>query len=763
MQKTIFKDRLTAFRPVFFIAIYLTFGILIGYNIGQSKELVYMLGGACFILALFDLIKNKSIPFIMLYLLSFAIGIMLISVETRLEVLPAGESEITGRVVDVNHYEYSSYYILEEWEAKGELTEVSPRKKLSVKADDRDVEFGDVISFKGKLSYPKKTTNINGFDQRLYLLGRGVAYNADVSDDEINVISNKVKIDSYFYNVKGYFEDTIDTLFSNDMQGIAKGLILGEKGDISQEDYDKYKHGGTASILAVSGLHFGIISIFLFWCLSLIGLGRKTTYVITGILMFAYAGVVGFTVSALRALIMAWVIIIANLLGRRKDYLSFLCIAYIISLIINPTSLFTAGFLLSFSAVFSILALNKPLSIIFKWMPKKLRGLPSASIGASIGTAPIIINFFYYVSLIGVFANIIIIPIGSIAVIAVLISVLLGQTLGIPFAFIGEFLIKLMNDIMDLMLKIPFASLSVKALPIIFVILWFIMIFVVSKYFLARKKMKWILTIIIIIMMTVILFFVPFNEKEELNVYFFDVGQGDAAFIKTPIGNCYMIDTGRDYKYNEIERFLASNGYKLEGLFLTHSDEDHIGGLNKLVENGYVEKIYVSNADFINYEFSDNVEVEKLKRGVEVKLDDKTNIKVLYPDFYLEKEETNEMSLCLMLEYDEYRLLFTGDINEEIERKLVPIVENVDVLKVSHHGSKNASSSLFLSTIDPEYAVIMCGENYYGHPSDNTIYNLEKYCDIIYRTDENGGIMFSFSDDISIDTVMKKNIIRSLP
>lgn len=755
MLKLFLRERLTDFRPVFYIAIYLSFGLLIGYNIGENLKLAIILGGICLGLALFDSIKNKSIPILILYILSFAVGVMLISYETQTESIPVGECEISGRVVDIKHYEYNTYYTLDDWKAENEVKEYSPRKNIRFSTPDRNLEFGDIVKFKGKISIPKEKRNIGGFNERIYLLGKGIGYKSKAKEDDITILGRITKLDSYFYAAKSYAEDTIEKLFSSETQGIAKGLVLGEKGDISEEDYERFKAGGTASILAASGLHFGIISFALFGLLSLLGVGRKTAYILTGVLMFGYAGIVGFTVSAARALIMAWVIIIANILGRRKDYFAFLCTAYIISLLIRPSSIFSVGFQLSFGAVFAIIALSEPLNKLLKWMPSRISGLTSASISASLGTAPIIINSFYYISIIGVVANIIIIPIGSIAVIAVFLSAVLGSTLGIPVAFVADKIILLMKILMKWFTEISFAAVNVKALPAILVALWFITIFIMSGLFLGSKKIKRIISVILIVIMIGIMVFVPMKEKQELEIYFFDVGQGDASFIKTPSGKCYLVDTGREYEYDEIERFLASQGYKLDGLFLTHSDTDHNGGYEELKRDGYVETIYIPKVDLLNYDFGEEERIVELSKGMAVELDDKIVFNVLYPTADLSTDESNELSLCMMLEYGEYRVLFTGDIDKEIETILLPELEDADVLKVSHHGSKNGSTPHFLNKIDAEYAVIMCGENYYGHPSDETLYNLEKYCDIIYRTDIDGGITFTFGKSISVDTVIK--------
>ncbi|MEX1307497.1 MAG: ComEC/Rec2 family competence protein, partial [Eubacteriales bacterium] len=334
MLKAIFKNRITDFRPIFFIAIYLALGILCGYAMETSKTAAYAYSGVALVLVITDGLKNKKLAVLLLYLMSFAAGLILISLETSTQPLPATETQVTGRVTDVTHYDTRSYYILDKWDFTSDGQTVSPNKDIRFATEDRSLVPGDVVTFTAKIELPDEKRNIGGFDERMYLLGKGIGYTAKGTVESVAVLGHENSPASFFYHISNYLKQTIDDIFPKRSAGIAKGLILGDKSDILEADYDVFKRGGTASILAVSGLHFGILSMFIFWVISLAGVARKPANIITTLFMILYAGIVGFSVSATRALIMGLAVVFANLLGKQKDYLSFLSAAFVISLII---------------------------------------------------------------------------------------------------------------------------------------------------------------------------------------------------------------------------------------------------------------------------------------------------------------------------------------------------------------------------------------------------------------------------------------------
>lgn len=754
MLKALFKNRITDFRPWVFIALYMTLGILSGYYSEQSMVYVYVFGGVAALLALLDGIKNKDVAFLVLYFISFAGGMILMNLTLDSEPLPYGETKVTGRVTNAVHYDTRSYYILDEWTFEYNGETVSPYKELRIATEARDLEPGDRIAFSATLTLPDVRRNIGGFDERIYLLGKGVGYTAKGTVEDITFIDHTTTVQSLLSEVSTYFKRTIEAIFPDSTAGIAKGLVLGDKSDISEADYAIFQRGGTASILAVSGLHFGVLSLFVFWLMSILGVGRKPAHVITAVFMLAYAGIVGFTISATRALIMGLAVVFASLLGKKKDTLSYLAAAYVISLTILPASLFSAGFMLSFGAVFALLALTPILEKPLKKIPRRVSGLVTAPVAATIGTAPFIVNFFYYFSVVGILANIVVIPIGSLAVVTTFIAAILGRILGVPFAWASDKLIWLMQTITGKLTALPFATVDIPALPAGFIILWFAAIFVVSGYCLFKPWLKRTAAAILVVGMAAILVIPSLTQEKTLEIYFADVGQGDAILISTPEGTHYLVDTGKVYSTDELERVLKSQGIYLDGLFLTHADNDHIGGAETLLTDGLAAHLYLPYAGRNTFDLKTDTWTTYLEKGDTMNLSDSVALKVLSPAGDMDDENKNETSLCLLISYKDYRVLLTGDINLNVENDIMDEVGDIDVLKVTHHGTKYGSSPAFLTAVTPEIAVITCGENNYGHPAPQTLYNLADACDIIYRTDLNGGIMMSFGDTIKAVPVL---------
>ncbi len=754
MLKVIFKNRIIDFRPAFFVAIYVTLGILCSRYMEKSVTAVYLFGGAALLLAAVDGIKNKNAPVLLLYVLSFTAGLILFNLQTSTQPLTSSETQVTGRVTDVTHYDTRSYYILDSWDFADKDQLVSPSKKIRFATEDRTLIPGDIITFSAQIVLPDEKRNIGGFDERMYLLGKGIDYKAKGTVDSVTVLTHKESLGTVFWRTREYLKQTIENIFPKRSAGIAKGLILGDKSDILEADYEVFKRGGTASILAVSGLHFGILSLFIFWILSLVGVARKPANVVTAVFMLLYAGIVGFSVSATRALVMGLAVVFANLLGKQKDYLSFLSLAFVISLIISPATLFSAGFMLSFGAVFALLVLSPIFSKPFNRIPSRITGLFTAPVAATIGTAPFIINFFYYFSVVGIAANIVVIPIGSAAVVLTFIAALLGSFAGVPVAWLSDKLIWLMQTITEKLTALPFATVDMAALPTAFIVLWFVAIFAVSGYCLFKPWIKRVIACLLVLGMAAMVVLPPMLKEEAMRIYFADVGQGDAILITTPEGENYLVDTGEGYMADELIRVLKSQGIHLDGLFLTHADSDHIGGAKTLLDEGLVDHLYLAYAGRNTFDFDSEVWTTYLELGEVLALSQTVYTAVLSPKGDADDDNDNEISLCLLITYQDYHVLLTGDINLTVEKEIMDDIGDLDVLKVTHHGTKYGSSPEFLAAVKAETAVISCGENYYGHPAPQTLYNLGEGCDIIYRTDRHGGILVTFGEAIDTATVL---------
>lgn len=241
---------------------------------------------------------------------------------------------------------------------------------------------------------------------------------------------------------------------------------------------------------------------------------------------------------------------------------------------------------------------------------------------------------------------------------------------------------------------------------------------------------------------------VPAISDGEMRAHFIDVGQGDSAFVELPNGQCMLIDAGeRDYAGTVISVIDCLGYTKIDYLVATHPHSDHIGGMQRVVENFEIGEVYMPDAvtdtsSFINFlETLDerNISINVAKAGVKLDICDFTTAEFVAPVSIV--EDLNNCSAVLKLKYDEKVFLFTGDA-EIPEEETINSNISCDVLKVGHHGSYTSSGNTFLAKCKPSIAVISCGkDNEYGHPHDAALDRLERAgVEKIYRTDISGTV-----------------------
>ncbi|MCI5703394.1 MAG: MBL fold metallo-hydrolase [Erysipelotrichaceae bacterium] len=281
-----------------------------------------------------------------------------------------------------------------------------------------------------------------------------------------------------------------------------------------------------------------------------------------------------------------------------------------------------------------------------------------------------------------------------------------------------------------------------------------------------KKKYTVILTIIFMILAGAFELFqgtVAITPSEDLKVHFLDVGQGDSIFIELPTNETILIDASIKDASNKIINYLREeNVSKIDYVFATHPHSDHIGGMSAVIKTFDIGQIYMPKAVTTTKTYENllltikdkNLKIKAAKAGNTIIDTDDLKLVVLAPnqDSY---ESLNNYSIVLKLTYKEKSFLFMGDAETLSEKEITGDVQ-ADVLKVGHHGSRTSTSQAFLNKVNPSYAVISVGlNNDYKHPHQEVIDRLEKKNIKIYRTDQNGDIIFT-TDGYNIDVKVEK-------
>ncbi|HBG5343416.1 TPA: MBL fold metallo-hydrolase [Clostridioides difficile] len=257
------------------------------------------------------------------------------------------------------------------------------------------------------------------------------------------------------------------------------------------------------------------------------------------------------------------------------------------------------------------------------------------------------------------------------------------------------------------------------------------------------------------------------DKKSLLSIHMIDVGQGDSILIQTPTNKNILIDGGDEDSENIITSYLRQKRIKtIDIIIATHPDSDHIGSLDNVIKKFNVNSVYMPEQstdseayqNLINSCTDKDLSIQYLYKDDVLNIDNNINIYVLSPSYI--QEESNLNSIVFKLTFNDNSFLFMGDAEEENEKEILRSFElnNINFIKIGHHGSNSSSSLEFIKKISPDIAAISCGyKNQYGHPHREVINNLKQNHVSIYRTDRIGDIVF-YSDGEIIFTKYKYEI-----
>ena len=593
-----------------------------------------------------------------------------------------------------------------------------------------EYDLGDKILVIGKLNTPSNNTNFNLFNYKKYLLSKKINYQVDAL--EVSLVKSNT---NFIYVLKNMLIEKIEKL---DNKTYLRAFILGDTSQIPDKIKKSYQTNGISHLFSVSGMHVSFISGILFFILR--RFNKKTKNIIIIPILFFLAFLVNFSPSVMRTILMIVLILVNRFLNLNIKTFDLFIILICLFLIYNPYYIYNTGFLYSFIITGFLIYYKDTLK-----SKNYILNVLKISLIAFLSGMPITMYNSFEINFLSPFLNLLFVPLVTFIIFPLSFLTLIFPTL----TPVHLFFINIMESISLFFGDINILKFTFAKPHLIIILFYYIVIITILK----NKKYLVILLGILIIHTNASKF------KFNYNVTFLDVGQGDSLLLELPYdkGNI-LIDTGGTFTLssnyisnNTIIPYLKSLGIKsLKYLIVTHGDYDHMGEAINQVNNFKVEKVIFNCGEFndLEKELIKVLDKKKIKYYSCIKELNIDNNKLYFLNNKLYDNE-NDNSNVIYTELNNYKFLFMGDAGIEVEEDLIEKykLQDIDVLKVGHHGSKTSSGKEFINEINPKYSIISVGKNNrYGHPNKEVLDNLKE--SKIYRTDKDGGVMFKIKNNI---------------
>lgn len=671
--------------------------------------------------------------------------------------------------------------------------------KLQVDKDFGEIHAGDILEGNATFQLPY-TTQSDSYWQ--------------------NGISASVKLESpikvkrsdllgVLYSLRNNLIDTIRSFDWTDntrseAEQLLNAIVCGQRIDLNNGSiYESFKNSGLAHLVAVSGAHLSLVSTILLLFLKNLKVKKLVILIFQSIFIFGYLVCSAIPISALRAAFMTYVAMFAFFSKRKPTPINALSLCIIIFISLDTTSAVSISFALSAGSTLGILIFSNYFTYwIYKLIPKCPNFISSAlslTISASICSQPLSVSIFNQLPLIAPISNIICTPLFSLLCGFGLVSSLLATLLQYWFPIFSQFIMWIsyliaqsMCIIVKFLSSIPYACIPATCniyiailitviLCVLFYLFWpkenidnnnsFSGSFYQVKGSLNNKnsisnlyvpkvpnklnfKYKKYVGFALIAMSCIFLIFIVWPKNSGDKIIMLDVGQGDSILVES-CGKTFMIDTGN--KDNLLKQRLSEQALThIDGLFITHPDDDHCGSLDVVssllvVDNFYCAYDLTTNTDTKCKKLMDqvkkmNTKINPLHVGDTISFGN-VEIKIIWPDKYTDNGGNCD-SLTVLANYDvnhddviDASVLLCGDAEKNQINDMIKFnrLNKIDIYKVGHHGSKNAITQEDAIKLSPKISLFSVGaNNRYGHPADTTLSYLNN--SRIFRTDKNGTV-----------------------
>ena len=622
--------------------------------------------------------------------------------------------------------------------------------RLSWYRSQAEIHTGEQWQLLVRMKRPHGFMNPGGFDYEGYLFQQGIGATGYVRKSENNqrLTTAKFGLDPLRESLA---EKIRLALGGSTVTGLILALVLGIRSDIDSAQWDLFIATGTNHLIAISGLHIGLISGLGFWLgrwlwkrssrLCLLLPAPKAAAIIASTLALGYAALAGFSIPTQRALIMLSVVMLAVLLGRPVKATTTLSLAFVLILLWDSFAVLSPGFWLSFAAVAIIVW---TLGNRQHWRIWQQWGLIQG--GLALSLFPLTIWFFQRASLVAPVANFLVVPVVGFLV--------------VPLALFGSLCLFFSPELGAWILQIPAIILSgvVWLLQVLVNISW-------STISLPQPTIGLLLLALLGIILllsprgipargvgAVLLLPLFINAADQphagsFRINFLDVGQGLSVVVQTA-NHALIYDVGAKFsdQFNAGEAvvvpFLQKQGIrKVDRLIISHVDNDHRGGLESVLKSLTVDKLFASDPDGLK-----NIQAEACHQGQSWTWEG-VNFSLLHPPQGWSGDRNNG-SCVLRIENTSGSVLLTADIEKPAENTLINFYGDqlqASVLLIPHHGSKTSSQSEFIDAVNPDIAVLTAGYlNRFGFPKEEVMQRYAQRDIKIFSTINTGRVRFDF-------------------
>jgi competence protein ComEC len=645
-----------------------------------------------------------------------------------------------------------------------DLRPVSGRLQVTLHGEMVPVGEGQRVALDLKLSSPRGFKNPGAFDYPGFLRREGILLVG--SGRAESLVALTADDPPWPARVKRWAVATIGAHLPETSAALMAGLLLGEKTGLPPEASEAFRRAGVYHILAVSGFNVALLASSVFFVLMTLGIPRRATVVAAGTALIGFALVVGGQASVLRATVMGLLLLAAMLLDRESQLMNALALAVVALLAWRPGDLGEPGFQLSFAATAGIIYLTPTVTAwLSGWgWPKWLATSTAVSLGAQAAVTPVMLAHFNQLSLIGVVANLVVVPLAAVATTLGMLTLVVALASAVAANMLFQALWLLLVALRAAVwaaAQVPAAMVHLPAPGWAPIASWCAALTLVPYLSGARRWVPGAAAACCGLALALALWPWVRPGDGNLRVTFLDVGQGDAILVEVPEGPRLLVDGGPagPQRLDVGERVLAPflwnlPAARLDAVALTHPDSDHSGGLRAVLTRFRVREFWengrwiTGTEDTLRAAERSGACRRTLVAGQRLWLGSAL-LTVLNPDGTRPLDEPppsgqNEESLVLRLDWRGFSLLLTGDLGAPGEEQLLASHAPLRalVLKVGHHGSRYSSTEEFLGATQAAVAVISVGaRNPFRHPTPEALGRLEAAGARIYRTDRDGAVI----------------------